>query len=220
MATNFSFKTAVMRIHNFVYRIFGIILFELDFDSTGSLRVSFSLQGLIASIFWFVLFFYCFLATNLENTTGITQVYHTSIALVGDFFHRLLNLVMLPAIFLPTWLCYSKRKLVIESIIVAELKLQRISVKDIHENWAITQHLGQIVVLFVCYAAYTISTAYLLQSMNVAVENGETDFRLIVTTYANFLYGFLFVIDLVSSISFVVRRLKVVQRKLSYLKSI
>lgn len=216
--TSLNLKIVLLKAHNFIYRIFGILLYELEFDAKGELKVVFSLQGLIASVFWSAVIFYSFLATNLEDTTGITNIYSTQIAGIGDFFQRILNIFLFPAIFLPAWFGYSKRKMICEFVIEAEMtlrKMNQIKNMDTDENWAVKQHLGQIGVLFACYAGYTFSLTYLLEKMDVAVDNGKVDYRLVVTTYATYLYAFLAVMDLVSSICFVVRRLKLINKILN-----
>lgn len=107
-----------------------------------------------------------------------------------------------------------------ESIIEAELMLGHLKVTNVDENWGVKQHLGQIVILLTCYGGYTVSSTYLLQKMNVADDDGATDYKLVVTTYSIYLYAFLCVIDLVSSVSFVVRRFKMIQRILEQLNNV
>lgn len=215
LLSSFDFKTSLLRLHMFVYRMFGIMLCEIERTAEGKIQVVFSMQGFLMSIFWSSLICYCYSFVDLEATTGLIAIYRSPIADVGNAFQGILNFAFIPAIFIPSWLCYKKRKLVMQWNIRVEEKFGTLSVKA-EENWALYQHLGQVIILMICYGIYIASSTYLLsrfQAANKTSSQGH-DIRLAISTYSSFLFGFLCVIDLVSSLSFVVRRMTIVHRVL------
>lgn len=201
-----------------VLQFFGIVLCKIKNHPHGRSDVVLSFLGSTMSIIWIAVMLIFQIWTRFKNPNRLERIYRSDISWIGDIFFKLLKLSQFPAIMLPGWFFYRKRRKLLFKFIEAKKALDRLDASNEAKcsEWL---RLGVILLLFILGVSYFAGSVYCMVIYYV-VKKGIKKIDLGYTFIAciPYIYELLFLIDIGLTVVQIVKMFNMIQQKLLQLK--